>query len=150
MTLLERSYPALKGIQDPIKGAKISKNDMSNLMPVNTYDESIQIHHVRNNHWVLSTGRNGKVYVYDSIYSKADIKLQKQLCQIYKFFVEDSYLNVYFPKVLRQHGTNDCGYFCIAYKLLLRLDFSHVLAIHLKFNTMWKGGWADQTLFMFL
>lgn len=136
MTLLERSYPALKGIQDPIKGAKISKNDKNNLMPVNTYDESIQIHHLRNKHLVLSTGRNGKVYVYDSIYSNADIKLQKQLCQIYKFFVEDSYLNVYFSKVLKQHGTNDCGYFCIAYKLLLRLDFSHVLAIHLKFNTM--------------
>eukprot|EP00111_Clytia_hemisphaerica_P013051 TCONS_00038337-protein len=114
--IIRKQFPNLLGLQDPIFGSKISKvSEKNNLKEVSVHDKSIQIHHVRDNHWVLSTGRNGKVFVYDSIYSQTDDSLKRQLCQVYKYFIEDGNLHVSFPKVLRQKGSTDCGLFCLAY-----------------------------------
>ena len=66
---------------------------------------------------MLSTAINGKVFVYDSLYDFADVGLKRQLCQIYKYFVEDGHLDVSYPKLLKQKGSNDCGLFCLAYAI---------------------------------
>ena len=102
--LLKQTFPRLKGLQDTL---------CSKFKPIS--GESIQIHNTGNNHWVLSHGLNGKVYIYDSLFNKPKNDLILQLCQCYENFITENQINIKYEEVFLQKGSSDCVFFALAY-----------------------------------
>ena len=116
--LLQQQFPILNGLQTPL----LSQNN--GFCPVT--DESIQIHHTGQLHWVTSCSIGGDIQLYDSRFKGGDLSssLQVQLAQIYTTCItkekgeeEDVYkfLQIEVPAVQMQQGETDCGLFVIAF-----------------------------------
>ena len=116
--LLQQQFPILNGLQTPL----MSQNN--GFWPVT--DESIQIHHTGQFHWVTSCSIGGDIQLYDSRFKGGDFSssLQVQLAQIYTTCItkeegeeEDGYkfLQIEVPAVQMQQGETDCGLFVIAF-----------------------------------
>ena len=56
--------------------------------------KSIQVHHVRTNHWILSMTNNGCVEVFDSVYDDLSADTRTQLSTVYKNFASTDVLDV--------------------------------------------------------
>ena len=77
---------------------------------------TMQIHHHGVNHWLLSSNISDTVRVYNSIYKAPHKQEVKNLLFLfYKNFVVDNELVIKYANVMKQVGSNDCGFFCIAY-----------------------------------
>uniref|UniRef100_A0A7M5V3E3 Ubiquitin-like protease family profile domain-containing protein n=1 Tax=Clytia hemisphaerica TaxID=252671 RepID=A0A7M5V3E3_9CNID len=109
--MLKTQFPHLQGLQETLK----SKSQLSKFKAVDFEVDSIQVHHAGGCHWVLSSSKEGNVFVYDSLYDEPtdDLKLQLLLC--YKNFMKDGQLKVQYKPVSKQAGSTDCGIFVIAY-----------------------------------
>lgn len=75
----------------------------------------IQIHHVRNNHWITSCSTNGCVQVCDSIYNSLSEDTAVQLSDIYHSLEKTNKLEVNMLQCQHQTGSTDCGLFAIAW-----------------------------------
>eukprot|EP00112_Aurelia_sp_Birch-Aquarium-sp1_P023961 Seg7346.1 transcript_id=Seg7346.1/GoldUCD/mRNA.D3Y31 product="hypothetical protein" protein_id=Seg7346.1/GoldUCD/D3Y31 len=76
--------------------------------------QSVQCHNI-GNHWVVSTTVNGKVVVYDSLYTSLNLSLKKQLVYLYKN-CSDDFGSLEVTVILQQKQTDGfhCGLYCIA------------------------------------
>ena len=64
------------------------------------------------NHWLLSSNISDTVVVYDSIYKALHRKEVKNLLFLfYKNFVVDNESVIKCADVMKQNGSNGCGYF---------------------------------------
>ena len=76
--------------------------------------ESMQIHCVNQNHWVLTTSLGGRVKIFDSM--KPDVAspdLVKQMNELYSPDGND--ISYEFANCQQQHGITDCGLFALAF-----------------------------------
>ncbi|KAL5506012.1 hypothetical protein EMCRGX_G007571 [Ephydatia muelleri] len=84
---------------------------------------AIQIHIVSDSHWVTSARLGGTVTLCDcrKVGSLISSTLTHQLCQVYRTSICDSagnsFLAVNFATVQKQRGSDDCGFFAIAFAL---------------------------------
>ena len=112
--LLQQQFPILNGLQTPL----LSQNNGFCLVT----DESIQIHHMGQFHWVTSCSIGGDIQLYDSRFKGGDLSssLQVQLAQIYTTCItkegeeEDGYkfLQIEVPAVQMQQRGNRLWSFC--------------------------------------
>ena len=58
-----QKFPLIEGFQNPL----LSQKNM--FVPIACNAKGIQIHHVRNNHWITSSSTAGCVDVFDSVYN---------------------------------------------------------------------------------
>ena len=104
--VLSKQHELIGGWQDPL---------LSQTSFAVAADESVQIHHTGQNHWVCSSSIGGCVKVYDSSPSKKLTQsMEVQLCKCYKTAVKEKKLAVELPPVQIQRGV-DCGLFAIAF-----------------------------------
>ena len=85
--------------------------------------DAIQIHIVSDSHWVTSARLGGTVTLFDcrKVGSHIYSTLTHQLCQVYRTSIcesaGNSFLAVNVATVQKQHGSDDCGFFAIAFAL---------------------------------
>ncbi|KAK2166730.1 hypothetical protein LSH36_36g06030 [Paralvinella palmiformis] len=106
--LLSQQTPHISGLQDPV---------MSQIGFKPVHRESLQIHHTRGLHWVMSSWTPGDlVHVYDTLYDFVSQDLLRQLEEIYVDAPrgEDGHVLYDMPPVHKQHGCRDCGLFAVA------------------------------------
>jgi len=107
--LLKFQHPDMNGLQDTCLS-------QTSFQPAT--GESLQIHHIRGNHWVLTYSKgDGQVAVYDSLYDEVTDDLHDQLMDIYK--VAGKRLRYSLPDAQKQRGSRDCGLFVVAFALEL-------------------------------
>ena len=82
-------------------------------VPIACNAKGIQIHHVRNNHWITSSSTAGCVEVFDSVYNNLSTDTEVQLATIYQNLAEKNVLQVKIVPCQRQTGSTDCGLFAI-------------------------------------
>ena len=81
--ILKEMGTGIHGLQDVIR---TTHWNLFNATPEKF--QSVQCHNI-GNHWVVSTTVNGKVVVYDSLYTSLNLSLKKQLVYLYKNFSDD-------------------------------------------------------------
>ncbi|XP_066278837.1 polycystin-2-like [Branchiostoma lanceolatum] len=108
--LLRRQYPELGGLQDTAVGA-------SAYGYTRVSGEGLQIHHAGILHWVVSSTIGGHVSVFNSMPSKINVSLERQLCQCYAPLnnMDTDVLTVKVPCVQLQSSRFTCGLFAIAW-----------------------------------
>ena len=74
-------------------------------VPIACNAKGIQIHHVRNNHWITSSSTAGCVEVFDSVYNNLSTDTEVQLATIYQNLAEKSVLQVKIVPCQRQTGS---------------------------------------------
>ena len=118
--MLHTQFPHLDGFQSSLL------SQVDGFSPVR--NESIQIHHVDGNHWVVSTSIGQTVSVFDSKFDGRELSssLSHQLATIYRTLMKttdedgeeiDPILEVSIPYVQQQQGKRDCGLFAVAFAL---------------------------------
>ena len=75
--------------------------------------QAIQCHNI-GRHWVVSTSKDGKVTVYDTLSTGLNNVLAKQLAHLYRVCTNNRSLAVTVILQQLQKGMNDCGLFSIA------------------------------------
>ncbi len=88
--------------------------------PVLSCEESVQIHHTGQFHWIASALLKGKVYVFDSSFKGISSSMKVQLPLIYKSLLQPEKggkktLDVQYPRVCQQIGRKDCADFAFAF-----------------------------------
>jgi len=81
-------------------------------------ENELQIVHARGNHWITAStifASPGCINVYDSLYDEVDSASRKVILDL--FGDGNSHINM--TRVQKQHGTNDCGLFAIAFAVSL-------------------------------
>ena len=102
--LIKRQFPHIEGLQSSLLQSK----------PGREYEagtDQLQIVHSRGDHWVLASTvgcENGKVNVYDSVYSSLD-EMTKQV--VFNLF---NHRPINMIDSQRQEGGMDCGLFVVA------------------------------------
>ena len=104
-----QNFPLIEGFQNPL----LSQKNM--FVPIACNAKGIQIHHVRNNHWITSSSTAGCVEVFDSVYNNLSTDTEVQLATIYQNLAEKNVLQVKIVPCQRQTGSTDCGLFAIAW-----------------------------------
>ena len=113
--LLKEQFPQIEGWQSTL----LAQNN--GFIPIKM--DAIQIHVVSESHWVTSSRLGGTVTLYDSrrVGRILSSTLTHQLCQVYRTSICESgdkrFLAVNVATVQRQHGSDDCGLFAIAFAL---------------------------------
>ena len=67
--LLRSQFPQIGGLQSPL----LAENDGFSPITNTETNDAIQIHHVNQNHWVMSSSIRQQVTVYDSKFSGGDL-----------------------------------------------------------------------------
>lgn len=112
--LLKTRFPFIGGMQSPLLA---QTNGFSSVC---SYEESVQLHHTGQFHWVTSALLKGKVYVFDSSFKGISSSMKVQLSLIYKSLLQPEAsgkknLKIECPSVCQQIGNKDCGVFSIAF-----------------------------------
>ena len=134
--LLSVQFPSISGFQNTLLGSKLQFKHVSREI------SSIQIHHTGINfvfcslmwntaqdsnaynlgethHWICSCSRKGAmiVQVMDSLglFMPLNLSTVLQIARIYSVPTDQSFLEIQKLSVQQQHGTLDCGLFCIAF-----------------------------------
>ena len=107
--ILSLQFPQIKGFQDTL----LSQTNM--FTPIASQAKCIQVHHVRDNHWITSCSTGDCVEVFDSIYDSLSPDLPVQLAMIYQPMAKDNVLEVKILPSQHQTGSTDCGLFAIAW-----------------------------------
>ncbi len=119
--LLRRDYPDIAGFQSTLL------SQVDRFTPIECRCESLQIHHINANHWMVSATIGGEVTIADSKCS-SDFSscLTHQLAQVYRKYIDnqvddgrETYLPVRVLRVQQQSGGSDCGLFAIAFAVHL-------------------------------
>ncbi len=119
--LLRRDYPDIAGFQPTLL------SQVDRFTPIECRCESLLIHHINANHWMVSTTIGGEVTIADSKCS-SDFSscLTHQLAQVYRKYIDnqvddgrETYLPVRVLRVQQQSGGSDCGLFAIAFAVHL-------------------------------
>ena len=74
--LLVKEFRVFENFQNPL----VSQMNLFKSIPQKA--KSIQVHHVRTNHWILSTTTNGCVEVFDSVYDDLSADTRTQLSTV--------------------------------------------------------------------
>ena len=110
--LIQKRYPTMRGLQDPILGQTLSFEVMR--------EEFEQILHSGGNHRItLSTIScpPATVMIYDSLYSKIPRHTKEQICALLN--TKKAHINMVFVNVQSQNKAYDCGVFAIAFATAL-------------------------------
>ena len=100
--------------QFSIKGMQLTLYQHTKKPPEN----ELQIIHCSSNHWITAStmfSSPGSVDVYDSLFDNVDCASSKVILDLFG----DSKLHINMKKVQKQHGTDDCGLFAIAFAVSL-------------------------------
>ena len=111
--LLKKAFPSFGGMQSTLLA------QTNGFSPVLSSEDSVQLHHTGQFHWVASALLKGKVYVFDS-YKGISSSMKVQLPLIYKSLLQPGEggkktLAIEYPRVSQQIGRKDCGVFAIAF-----------------------------------
>ena len=109
--LLKKQFPQFGGLQNTavLQSSRI-------MQPFPNDQESLQIVHVNNNHWIVATTANcheADISIYDSFNSPVNKETQSILARLLK--TRNDSFRIQIAKVNRQSGSNDCGVFAAAY-----------------------------------
>jgi len=100
--------------QFSIKGMQLTLYQHTRKPPEN----ELQIVHSRSNHWITAStifASPGSIDVYDSLYDGVDSASRKVILDLFG----DSNSRINMKQVQKQHGTDDCGLFAIAFAVSL-------------------------------
>ena len=107
--LLKHQFPEVQGLSCTLIQSRLR---------FNVQMEFVQICHVRNNHWIVTSNilsEPGEVHVFDSLYTDIDINTEAMIRGMFEPPIE---IKLY-PGVPKQEGFADCGVICIAICTLL-------------------------------
>ena len=119
--LLRMQFPTIDGWQSTL----LAQNN--GFLPAKM--DAIQIHIVSDSYWVTSARLGGTVTLFDGrkVGSHMSLTLTHQLYQVYRTSICESggnaYLAVNVATVQKQHGSDDCGVFVIAFALHAALGY---------------------------
>lgn len=109
-------------------------HNIIDVIPVDKSREDIQIlfdDEYSKGHWICIRYINGKIYIYDSLYSKKISSNQlKVLEKLYPFFNGISNIKdnlIYVEPIVKQSDNWSCGYFAATYLILLAEKISFEL-----------------------
>ena len=109
--LLKKQFPQFGGLQNT---AVLQSSGV--MQPFPNDQESLQIVHVNNNHWIVASTVNchkADISIYDSFNSPVNKETQSILACLLK--TKNDSFRIQIAKVNRQSGSNDCGVFAAAY-----------------------------------
>ena len=104
--LLKSQFPETQGLDSTLLQHKLKLNSCQSV---------VQILHSRTNHWIVVSNlpaaeADGKMFVYDSIYTDIDDQTRKIIGDIFEQEIE-----IVVPQsTQKQKGSTDCGVFSIA------------------------------------
>ena len=109
--LLKKQFPQFGGLQNTavLQSSRV-------MQPFPNDQESLQIVHVNNNHWIVASTVNchkADISIYDSFNSPVNKETQSILACLLK--TKNDSFRIQIAKVNRQSGSNDCGVFAAAY-----------------------------------
>ena len=112
--LMKKKFPYMEGLDDPLKGAFGGFDVMK--------ERFVQVLHVNGNHWItvsnMASETAAQVCVYDSLRGTLSQKCKYDLAQMLHLPEIDE-LTVLVMNVQRQHGSDDCGLFALAFAFSL-------------------------------